>query len=131
MLEKQWSYDDLDVIVYLEAQIAFLMFVIVAYCNIIRAYQRGTNERQLFRQKMIKKKKTITGKFLVSGIAFLGFTSPPVSFFITVFVNLQPLSWARYFLNGPLQAHLEPCQKSKMRFFVKTVSGFEPLEKLK
>ena len=57
MLEKQWSYDDLDVIVYLEAQIAFLMFVIVAYCNIIRAYQRDTNERQLFRQKMIKKKR--------------------------------------------------------------------------
>ena len=109
----------------------YLMIVIVAYCNIIRAYQRGTNERQLFRQKMIKKKKTITGKFLVSGIAFLGFTSPPVSFFITVFVNLQPLSWARYFLNGPLQAHLEPCQKSKMGFFAKTVSGFEPLEKLK
>ena len=35
----------------------YLMFVIVAYCNIIRVYQRGTNERQLFRQKMIKKKR--------------------------------------------------------------------------
>ena len=33
----------------------YLMIVIVAYCNIIRAYQRGTNERRLFRQKMIKK----------------------------------------------------------------------------
>ena len=58
MLEKQWSYDALDVIVQLEAQMFdYLMFVIVAYCNIIRVYQRGTNERQLFRQKMIKKKR--------------------------------------------------------------------------
>ena len=108
----------------------YLMIVIVAYCNIIRAYQRGTNERRLFRQKMIKKnghRKTFSqwNRF------FFGSTPPPVSFFMTVFVNLQPLSWARYFLNGPLQAHLEPCQKSKMGFFAKTVSGFEPLEKLK
>ena len=43
---------------------------------------------------------------------FLAAYPPPVSLFITFFVNFPPSCLMRYFLNGPLGAHLEPCQTS-------------------
>ena len=55
------------------SEIAFWMFVIVAHCNIIRAYQGDKKER-----KLCRKKKMGTGKFCVSDITFLAVRPLPV-----------------------------------------------------
>ena len=39
----------------------------------------------------------------------------PQRYFSLFFVNFSPRSLMRYFWNGPLKAHLEPCQKPVKR----------------
>ena len=87
-----------DSIAISEAHVTFWAFFIVPHCNIIRTYQTNKKQRKLRRQK----------KWAAN--IFWHHTHPLFHFSLLFLVNFPPPLLMRYFLNSPLEAHLEPCQ---------------------
>ena len=107
------EFSGCDSIATSETQITFWILSIVTYCNIIRAYQRDTEEWKLsFKQNG---HRNILSEWHHS--------LPPVSFSCHFFLM--------HLLNGPLEANSEPCQIIKMELSTKIINSFQPLKEVK
>ena len=104
---KLW-YFGCDSVANSEAQITYRMFFIVSLLIVsepIREMRRSEN--------WVAKNEHV--KILSVWYHFFGSTSTPLCPFLSLFswTHLSPFK-VMYFLNGPLEAHSQPCQTSKM-----------------